>query len=64
MNRIAFRLLVAACVLMLHAGGVFLFMKLWFYAALLGVGALGCLAGAVNFKKAVNVSQYTEEKHE
>ncbi len=49
-NKICVGLLIAASVLMLHAGGVFLFMKLWLYAALLGAGALGCLAGAVNFK--------------
>ncbi len=49
-NKVAVRLLIAASVLMLHAGGVFAFMKLWPYAALLGAGSLGCLVGAVNFK--------------
>ena len=36
---------------MLLAGCIFAFMKWWLYAALLGAGALGCLAGAVNFQK-------------
>lgn len=49
-NKVTVRLLIAASVLMLHAGGVFAFMKLWLYAALLGAGSLGCLMGAVNFK--------------
>ena len=34
---------------MVHAGVVFAFMKLWLYAVLLGVGALGCMVGAINF---------------
>ena len=50
MSKIPFVLLITAGVLMLHAGGIFLFMRLRLYAALLGAGALGCLAGAVNFK--------------
>ncbi len=50
MNKIAFRLLITASVLMLHAGGVFLFLKQWGSAALLAAGAVGCLTGAVNFK--------------
>lgn len=49
-NRITVRLLITASVLMVHAGGVFAFMKLWLYAALLGAGALGCMVGAINFK--------------
>lgn len=49
-NRITVRLLIVASVLMVHAGGVFAFMKLWLYAALLGAGALGCMVGAINFK--------------
>ena len=48
-NKITVRLLVAASVLMVYAGGVFAFMKLWLYAVLLGVAALGCMAGAINF---------------
>ena len=50
MSKIPFVLLITAGVLMLHAGGIFLFMRLRLYAALLGAGTLGCLAGAVNFK--------------
>lgn len=49
-NRLTVRLLIVASVLMVHAGGVFAFMKLWLYAALLGAGALGCMVGAINFK--------------
>lgn len=48
-NIITVRLLIAASVLMVHAGGVFAFMKLWLYAVLLSVGALGCMVGAINF---------------
>lgn len=42
------RLLIAAGVLMLLAGCIFACMKSWLCAALLGVGALGCFAGAMN----------------
>lgn len=49
-NNTAVGLLVAAGVLMLLACGIFAFMKLWLYTALLGAGALGCLTGAINFK--------------
>lgn len=59
MNKTSFGLLAAASVLMLHAGGVFLFMKLRIYAALLTVGAFGCLAGAINFK---NMNKRGERK--
>lgn len=48
-NKTAVRLLITASVLMVHAGVVFAFMKLWLYAVLLGVGALGCMVGAMNF---------------
>ena len=51
------RLLIAAGVLMLLAGCILAFMKLWLYAALLGVGALGCLTGAINFKNRNNKGQ-------
>lgn len=37
-------------ILMLLAGGIFAFIKLWLYAAMLGAGALCCLAAAINFK--------------
>lgn len=51
----------AAAALMLLAGCIFAFMQLWFYAALLGVGALGSLAGAINLenqKKKINLLLY------
>lgn len=48
-NKITVRLLISAGVLMVYAGSVFAFMKLWLYAVLLGVGALGCMVGAINF---------------
>lgn len=41
----AVRLLAAAGVLMLLAGGIFALMRKWRYAALLGAGELGCIAG-------------------
>ena len=44
------RLLAAAGVLMLLAGGIFALMRKWRYAGLLGAGALGCIAGAINRK--------------
>lgn len=43
-------LLTAAGVLILWAGGIFVLMRKWRYAALLGAGALGCIAGAINRK--------------
>ena len=46
----AVRLLIAAGVLLLLAGCIFAFMKLWFYAVLPGIGAFGCLIGALNFQ--------------
>lgn len=49
-NKVTVRLLVAAGVLMLLAGVIFAFLKLWLYAALLAVGTFGCLIGAANFK--------------
>ncbi len=50
MKQTTVRLLAAAGVLMLLAGCIFAFMRLWLYAALLGAGAFGCLVGAMNFK--------------
>ena len=44
------RLLAAAGVLMLLAGCIFGFTQQWIYAALVWVGAFGCLAAALNFK--------------
>lgn len=49
-NKVTVRLLVAAGVLMLLAGVIFAFLKLWLCAALVAMGAFGCLIGAVNFK--------------
>lgn len=46
----AFRLLIAAGILLLLAGAIFAFLSQWGYAALLWAGALGCLAAALNFK--------------
>ena len=45
------RLLAVAGVLMLLAGGIFAFLRLWIYAALLLAGAFGCLAWALGFRK-------------
>ena len=49
-NKTAARMLAAAGVLTLLAGGIFALMRLWLYAALLGAGAIGCIAGAINRK--------------
>ena len=49
-SKVTVRLLVAAGVLMLLAGVIFAFLKLWLYAALLAAGGFGCLIGAMNFK--------------
>ena len=49
-NKTAVWLLAAAGVLMLLAGGIFALMRKWLYAALLGAGAIGCIAGAINRK--------------
>ncbi len=49
-NKITVRLLVAAGALMLLAGGIFGFLKLWLYSALLAAGTSGCLIGVMNFK--------------
>lgn len=46
----SFRLLLAAGVLMLLAGCIFGFARQWVYAALVWVGAFGCLIAALNFK--------------
>lgn len=45
------RLLVAAGILMLLAGCIFGFTRQWICAALVWVGAFGCLVAALNFKK-------------
>lgn len=46
----AVRLLLAAGALLLLAGGIFGFMQQWIYAALVWIGAGGCLAAALNLK--------------
>lgn len=51
MNKIiAVRLLVTAGVLMLLSGCIFGFIRQWIYAALVWVGAFGCLIAALNIK--------------
>ena len=50
MKEIFVRLLFTACGLMLLAGCIFALMKWWLCAVLLGVGALGCLSGAIGMK--------------
>lgn len=50
MNEKTGRLLLTAAALMLLSGVLCGFLGLWIYAALLGVGALGCLVSAWNFK--------------
>lgn len=52
MKETTVRLLFAAGALMLLAGCIFAFLKLWVYAALLCAGAFGCLVAALNFKSA------------
>ena len=44
------RMLLAADALMLLAGVIFALSRLWIYAALLGAGALGCAAAAMNHR--------------
>ncbi len=46
----AVRLLVAAGILLLLGGCIFCFLRQWILAALLGVGAFGCIIAALNFK--------------
>ena len=50
MNETTVRLLWAAAGLLLVSGVIFAFLTLWRYAALMGVGALGCAVAAWNFK--------------
>lgn len=49
-SNVSVRLLLAAGVLMLLSGCVFGFSQKWIYAALVWVGAFGCLMAALNFK--------------
>ena len=50
MNGTTVKLLFAAGALMLLAGVIFAFMSRWIIAGLMGAAALGCLAGALNFR--------------
>ena len=50
MNGTTVKLLFAAGALMLLAGVIFAFMRLWIIAGLMGAAALGYLAGAMNFR--------------
>lgn len=51
MNKeITIRLLLTAGVLMLLSGCICGFLRQWVYAALVWVGAFGCLVAALNFK--------------
>lgn len=43
-------LLTAAGILMLLPAAIFAILGSWIYAALLGAGGFGCLAGALNFR--------------
>lgn len=47
---VAVRLLLTAAVLMLLAGCLFGFAQQWICAALVWVGAFGCLMAALNFR--------------
>lgn len=47
-NKTANRLMMGAGVLMAFAGVIFAFLKVYLYAALLGAGTAGCIAGAMN----------------
>ena len=49
-TNISLRLLIAAGVLMLLAGCIFGFVQQWIYAALVWVGAFGCMVAALNSK--------------
>ncbi len=49
-SNISVRLLIVAGVLMLLSGCIFGFAQQWIIAALVWVGAFGCLIAALNFK--------------
>ena len=49
-TNISVRLLVVAGVLMLLSGCILGFTQRWVYAALVWVGAFGCMVAALNFK--------------
>ena len=43
-------LLVAAGILMMLAGTLFVFLQMWRYTAMLLIGAFGCFVAALNFR--------------
>ena len=47
-DKTANRLMMGSSILMAFAGVISVFLKVYLYAALLGVGASGCIAGAMN----------------
>lgn len=49
-KQITARLLLAAGILMLLSGCIFGFIQQWICAALVWVGAFGCLVAALNFR--------------
>ncbi len=49
MKGTAVGLLVAAGILMM-LGGLFIFLQMWRYTAMLLIGAFGCFAAALNFR--------------
>lgn len=66
---LAAKLLTTAGILMLLAGALFGVTQQWLYAALIWIGAFGCLVGAVNFrnwkkivKDSEKVKKYQEEQ--
>lgn len=60
MNETTVRLLWAAAGLLLISGCIFAFLTLWRYAALMGVGALGCAValGISNRAKRIEPPRY------
>ena len=57
---LAVRLLVAAGVLMLLSGCIFGFTQQWICAALVWVGAFGCLIAALNLKSRRHTQKHDE----
>lgn len=47
-NKTTNRLMMGSSILMAFAGVIFVFLKIYLYAALLGAGTAGCIAGAMN----------------
>ena len=57
---LAAKLLTTAGILMLLPGVLFGITQQWLYAALIWIGAFGCLAGAVNFRNWKKIVQDSE----